>query len=350
MKLASVQKITSIDPIENADAIEVASVLGWRVVVKKNEFKVGDLVGYIQIDTKVPETDQFEFLRPRDFRVRTIKLRGQISQGLIVPLPTGKWKEDDDLTKELGVIKYVKDGETAHEEVRKVGKNFITKLYYKIKYKYVYKWFPGLRKVSKKPFPTELVSRTDEERVQNIPWVFEKYKNKLFIGTEKLDGSSITIIREKKNKYRVCSRNWEMVNPNNEWTRVFNDTNFKVHIENLFHFFETNNIIVQGEYIGKPQGNYYELSNQIRLFNIIVDGKRLNPLDFNYTVKSLGIPSVPLLGDFYLDGDLSSLLKRSEGKSELNNKKEREGIVLRCIEDGFSFKVISNKFLIKNNE
>ena len=90
-KLASVQIIVDIQPIPEADKIVTATVLGWQIVVKKDEFKVGDLVSYIQIDTVVPETEQFDFLRERKYRVRTIKLRKQISQGLIVPLPVGKW-------------------------------------------------------------------------------------------------------------------------------------------------------------------------------------------------------------------------------------------------------------------
>jgi RNA ligase (TIGR02306 family) len=86
-KLASIQKIVDIRPIDGADKIEVAQVLGWEVVVaKKDEFKVGDLVIYIEIDSIVPDKSEFDFLRDRKFRVRTIKLRKQVSQGLILPL------------------------------------------------------------------------------------------------------------------------------------------------------------------------------------------------------------------------------------------------------------------------
>ena len=108
MNLASIQKITKLSPIEGADLIEKASVLGWEVVVKKDEFKEGSLCVYIQIDTVVPELPEYEFLRERKFRVRTIKLRKQISQGLIIPLPVGSWKEGDDVTELLGIKKYEK--------------------------------------------------------------------------------------------------------------------------------------------------------------------------------------------------------------------------------------------------
>lgn len=84
--LASIQKIIDIKPIENADAIEKAYVLGWQVVVKKGEFKVGDLVVYIQIDTIVPDKPEFAFLAKDKFRIRTKKFRGALSQGLCLPL------------------------------------------------------------------------------------------------------------------------------------------------------------------------------------------------------------------------------------------------------------------------
>lgn len=85
-KLATIREIKDIQPIEGADRIEVATVDGWQVVIKKGEFKVGDKIIYIEIDSIVPEREEFEFLRDRKFRVRTIKLRKQISQGLIMPL------------------------------------------------------------------------------------------------------------------------------------------------------------------------------------------------------------------------------------------------------------------------
>ena len=85
-KLASIQKIKAIQPIEGADAIDHASVLGWQLIVKKNEFNVGDLCVYCEIDSLLPEKPEFEFLRPRKMRIQTIRLRGQISQGICFPL------------------------------------------------------------------------------------------------------------------------------------------------------------------------------------------------------------------------------------------------------------------------
>ena len=356
MNLASVQKIEAIRPIEGADVIETCQVLGWEVVVKKDEFKVGDLVAYIAIDTIVPDKIEYEFLRERQFRVRTIKLRKQISQGLIIPLPPGKWKESDDLTEILGITKYTKDVEiTTDIYVPPMPTTWFKKQIHIFKYRYYYKWFPSLRPVGKLPFPSNLVSKTDEERIQNTPSVLINMKGETFVVTEKCDGSSITIIHElnKKDKsiFRVCSRNQELVNTNNDFHRVFDATNLKADILLLVNHFKTNNIIVQGEYIGKPQKNYYQLSdNEIRLFNIIVDGVRLPQDQFNVICLLLGINCCPFVETLDLNFTLPEILKYAEGKSKINILKEREGLVFRAIDSTLSFKVISNKFLIKNQE
>jgi hypothetical protein len=350
MNLASVQKIVDIQPIEGADAIEKVQVLGWWVVTKKDEYKVGDLCSYIQIDTIVPEKEEFEFLRKVNFRVKTIRLRKQISQGLIVPLPDGKWKEGDDLTEILGVTKYSKIVEV-EDKPEKAPKVWWKKWLWLFKTKVLYKTFPSMKpKPSKLPFPSGLISKTDEERIQNITKVLNTHRGKKFIVSEKLDGSSITILHDK-GKFRVCSRNYEMNNVENEWSKVFIDTNFGEYILKLVEHFKTDKVYVQGEYIGKPQGNPYGLkSNEIRLFNIIIDGKRLNQKEFFEVTKKYTIPVCPFMEEVTLDHTLDELLQMAEGKSILNGSTEREGLVFRCIDDNLSFKVISNKFLLKKGE
>ena len=349
--LASIQKITKITPIPNADAIETADVLGWQVVVKKGEFKEGDLVGYIEIDTIAPATEQFEFLRERNFRVRTIKLRGQISQGLVVPLPLTikKPEEGTDIADLLGIKKFSK--EVAIPEVRpKVPKVWYRKWIYLLKYNILYKVFPSLEKKSKKPFPSTEIRKTDEERIQNMQRILETYKGKTFIATEKLDGSSLTAIHEKKGD-RICSRNWEFLDDKNEWSTVYASTNYKDYVQKLADFYNTDEVKIQGEYIGKPQGNYYKLeANEIRAFNIFVDGKPLLPADHIEICKKFNIPHCPEIWRGPLNFTLKDILAFAEGKSLLNKNVEREGLVFRCIDDGLSFKVVSNKFLIKNNE
>ncbi len=353
--LASIQRILNLEPIEGADLIEKATVLGWEIVVKKGEYQVGDLCCYIQIDTIVPELPEYEFLRARKFRVRTIKLRKQISQGLIVPLPKGKWTENNDVTKLLGIIKYEKPDNNPERYVKpRKPKIWYKKWIYTFKYNYLFKAFPWLQKQSRSPFPKHLVSITDEERIQNMPQVLQQYAGKLFIVSYKLDGSSITIIHSKvlgKSKFRICSRKFELHDKDNDWYKVFTDTNFKNEVLKLVKLFETNDIIVQGEAIGKFNGNHHNLKrDEIRLFNIYVNGKRLNQRDFIETCVKNNIPNCPLYKEITLNHTLPEILKESEIPDLLNPKADAEGLVWRCVEDKMSFKVINNNFLLTNNE
>lgn len=354
-KLASVQNIVNIQPIEGADAIETATVLGWQVVVKKGEYKVGDLSAYIQIDTVVPELPQYEFLRERKFRVRTIKLRKQISQGLLVPLPPGRWKEGDDITDVLGVKKFEKvDNNPERYEKPRMPKVWYKKWVYLFKYNFLYKAFPALRTKSRSPFPKNLVSITDEERIQNIPQVLTQYAGKPFVVSYKLDGSSITIIHSKsfgKSKFRICSRRFELHDKKNDWYKVFTDTYFKAEVLKLVRNFNTDDIIVQGECIGKFNGNHHNLQReQIRLFNIYVNGKRLNQKEFLQVCIANNIPHCPLYKETVLNHTLPEILKESELKDILNPHTDAEGLVWRCVEDNLSFKVINNKYLLKGND
>lgn len=368
MKLASCERVVEVGPILGADAIERVRVLGWDVVCKKGEFKVGDLVVYIQIDTVCPPTEQFEFLAKRDFRVRTIKLRGQISQGLIVPINPPfdgadcHFIEGEDITERLGIKKYSKPEfrENKNYEPVKVPKSTLGKLFHKFKYKYLYKLFPTLKPNYRlrRDFPTELVSKTDEERVQNIAnKVFSQYIGKLFVGSEKADGSSITLIYSRKKvkngtNVRVCSRNMELLTKDNEYFETMLTNKWPDIMKRLIKAFQTDNVIVQGEMIGKPCGNKYKLEkNDIRAFNIIVDGKRISQDRFYDVCLNYSVPSVPMVfNNIFRFENLEQLLQFAEGKSYFNKDVEREGVVFRCIEDNFSFKVISNKFLLKNEE
>lgn len=349
--LASIQKVINITPIPDADAIETARVLGWQVVIKKGEYKIGDLCTYIQIDTVVPETEQFDFLRERKYRVRTIKLRKQISQGLIVPVPKGKWSEGDDVTEIIGVKKYEKpDNNPERFEKPRMPKVWYRKWYYIFKYNFLYKLFPGLKKKSRSSFPTHLVGITDEERIQNMPQVLTQYAGKPFVVSYKLDGSSITIIHSKvmgKSKFRICSRRFELHDKRNDWYRVFVATDFKYEILKLVEHFGTNDVIVQGEAIGKFNGNHHNLpSEQIRLFNIYINGKRLNQKEFFDVCLRMNIPHVPKYKEAVLNHTLEQILKEAEIKDHINPNADAEGLVWRCIEDHMSFKVINNKYLL----
>lgn len=351
-KLASAQKVLQLSTIEGADLIEVAKVLGWEIVVKKGEYKVGDLCCYIQIDTIVPELPEYEFMRERKYRVKTIKLRKQISQGLIVPLPIGKWKEGEDLTEVIGVKKYEKkDNNPERYEKPRMPKVWYKKYIYLFKYNFLFKVFPRLQRLNRSLFPKDLVSITDEERIQNIPQVLKQYAGKKFVVSYKLDGSSITIIHSKlwgKSKFRICSRRFELHDKSNDWYKVFKETNFADEVKKLVKYFATNDIIVQGEAIGKFNGNHHNLPNEkIMLFNIYVNGKRLNQKEFAETCIKNNIPHCPVYKEVELNHTLPEILLESEIKDILNPHVEVEGLVWRCIDDNMSFKVINNKYLLK---
>jgi hypothetical protein len=357
--LASAQRILDLQPIENADTLEVASVLGWQVVVKKGYYKVGDLVAYIQIDTIVPDNELFDFLRERKFRVRTIKLRGQISQGLIVPLfdPENKYKEGDDLTKELGVRKYEKPAESEMFIKPRMPKAWYKKLWYRFKYNFLFKFFPVLRKKEKSPFPKHLVPITDEQRIQNIPGVLKTYQDRPFVVSYKLNGSSITIIHEKflwMSKFRICSRNWELHDKHNAWYKAFVNTGFAEHIKNLVEYYETNDIIVQGELIGpKFNGNYHNVpKDEIRVFNIYVNKERIQQDSLIFVCKYLDIPHCPLYHAMLLNHSMEEILSESNIPDVINPAVPAEGLVWRSISHAapLSFKVINNNYLIKNEE
>lgn len=360
MNLATVQRITKIVKHPDADFLDICNILGWQCITKKGEFQEGDLVGYISIDTVVPEKPEYEFLRERKFRVRTIKLRKQISQGLIVPLPNRPdglyfYKEGDDLTEILGVKKYEKvDNNPERYEKPRMPKKWHQKFIYLLKYNILYKAFPKLQRLSRSPFPKHLVSITDEERIQNIPQVLEQYAGRLFVVSYKLDGSSITIIHSKsfgRSRFRICSRKFELHDKKNDWYKVFESTDFANEVLKLVSYYKTNDIIVQGEAIGKFNGNHHNLQvGQIRLFNIYVNGKRINQKEFIAVCNGYSIPHCPKYKEIILNHTLPEILAESEIKDILNPNVDAEGLVWRCVSDNMSFKVINNKYLLKNNE
>lgn len=186
-KLASIQKIKALEPIPCADAIEKATVLGWQLVVKKGEFQVNDLAVYCEIDSILPDWPAFEFLKPRGMRIRTVRLRGQISQGICFPLsvlPAGvEVVEDADCTDVLGIVKYEPP-------------------------------IPAcLSGVMKGSFPS-FIPKTDETRVQVLQPVLDAYAGERCVVTEKLDGAQQRIMSMKINSvYAVETWNWSRTTP-----------------------------------------------------------------------------------------------------------------------------------------
>ena len=336
-KLATIRYIHEILPIEGADNIEIAVIDGWNCVVKKGSFSPREIIVYIEIDSFIPIHPYFEYLRKSSFRkmgeeegfrLKTIRLRGVYSQGLVVSLK--------DLIKE-GLLEdkiYI----TGFEDVTE-------KLGIKLYEPPIPSQLSGKMKGN---FPS-FIPKTDELRVQNLD--YHKLINETYYVTEKLDGSSITIYL-KEDIFGVCSRNIDLLEDEDN---TFWKTARKLDIENLLRKQGLNDIALQGELIGEGiQGNKYKLKgHHIRFFNVynIMSSKRFELEKIREViVYNLGLEMVPVLNEnFKLPSDRKELLSFSEGKSQLYDT-EREGIVIRTqYSSDISFKVISNKFLLKED-
>ena len=346
--LATIRRIKEIKPIEGADAIELAVVDGWQVVVAKNVgHQVGDLVVYCEIDSFLPIEPEFEFLRKSSykkmgdqegFRLKTIKLRGQISQGLILPysvIPIAQFAtaadlpEGMDVSEMLGIVKY-EPPIPAHLAGKVKGS-----------------------------FPSFL-RKTDEERIQNLEKEYTEWtlsSKHQFYATEKLDGSSFTCYI-KNGEFGVCSRNMDLLETEDN---TFWAVARKLDLENKLRSFGKN-ICFQGEMVGSGiQGNHYNMKDQtVFFYNIfLIDEREYVGYDeFRNMLFDLDLACVPVLSypfNFPADSEaafptVSALLRSAEGKSVLNDKVEREGLVIRSMDRTISFKAISNKFLLESKD
>lgn len=324
--LASIQKIKNLEPIENADAILKATVLGWQLVVRKDEFQIGDLCVYIEIDSVLPDRPEFEFLRKRSNRIRTIRLRGQISQGVCLPLtilPEGTAiEEGTDVTEILNITKYEPP-------------------------------IPAqLAGTMRGNFPS-FIPKTDETRIQILGNLLEKYEGETCFVTEKLDGSSVTYYL-KDGEFGVCSRNLDLKETvGNSFWKIAREMDVENKLKSL-----GSNVAIQGELIGEGiQKNKYKLRGQtVRFFNVfdIDNYKYFDFADFTETLERLELPIVPILStDFSLIKDISALTEMATIKSTLRKETHAEGIVIRPLMEKtdrvgrVSFKSINPKFLLK---
>ncbi len=361
-KLAHVEKILSLTPIEGADKIETALVLGWQCVVKKGEFRVGEMIVYIELDSIVPEKPEYEFLRDRKFRVRTIKLRKQISQGLVLPLSVlpaerhmGRLKEGADVTELLGIIKYDPQAQKEAMETDPRLKNPF------IKFMSRFKWFRRVFLQNRKGgFPT-WIAKTDEERIQNMPRILVTEVGTLFEITEKLDGQSVTFFL-KKNKQKlfgeqyefgVCSRNNRLSKPDNSsWWTIAKELNIEKALRSLIN--DNDYIVLQGEILGTNiQGNKYKVRKfEFYAFNLIWPDLKASWHFMEYQLRPFNVKCVPFISSgFALPETMEGIVNLAGiSRSELNRDTIREGIVVRNYEKNISFKVINPEFLLKNNE
>lgn len=332
MKLATFEIITEILPIEGADRIELARVQGWQSVIKKGEYKVGDQVIFVPIDTVLTPRPWNEFLWDKNdpnkpIRVKTVRLRGVISQGLIFPrsLISAQeiWDHKDDPEEDvsiagmLGITKYEKPI-PAHLAGQVAG-----------------------------DFPTHLVSKTDEDNLKSNIEVLEELKEADHVeATIKIDGTSCTYIKEFDGTFRVCSRNLEL-----------KDTESNVHWQMARKYNIEKNLVpgncIQGEIAGPGiQGNPAGFSEvSFFTFNVINLGER-KPIQrdswfIGMTLIGNDIPHVPRVRLFdketFCTMSIEDIQQWVNGITYQNNK-PAEGIVFRGIKDG---KIMYSKKLQK---
>lgn len=378
--LAYIQHVTNIRPIEGADNIEQCNVLGWNLICKKGEFHEGDPCIYIEIDSKVPEREEFEFLRAKGFKVKTMKLGkfNCISQGLAMPQSAFKelvgLSEGTDVTDILG-IKYSVQEDNARKGNGDPNAKYksMAARHQKIFKKKWARWmmrrswgrkimffFFGKKKDDPRGFPT-FVSKTDEERVENQPWRIGD--GKTYLATEKLDGTSCTYALERKgrNKFEfyVCSRN---VRQQDEKQECYHDHNiywdlaFKYNIEQhlkdfLNQFPQLQWVCIQGEGVGSVQGNPLKLTeDDLYVFNFKESQTgRWSSMAGAGQVREWGMKWVPILGEVQMPDTMEELKVLATGKSKVNPDVMREGIVYRSLDGSDSFKNVSREYLLKHN-
>jgi RNA ligase (TIGR02306 family) len=343
-KLASVQIIKEIKSHDNSDNLALATILGWQVVIKKGEFKEGQKVIYFEIDSLLPDKEWSEFLKDKHFRIKTIKLRGEISQGLLMPLSIlgDDINEDDyeeglDLTKTIGVQKYCYD---ADESTIIIGKNGE-----KIE-----------RKVKVSTFPDHLIQKSDEPRIQGSPKLLNHFKGKPYYAALKYDGTSATYLLnpEDPEDFMICSRNQRREYDLDDVYSVAADKyKIKEKLKELGP-----NYIIQCEIFGmKVQKNLFNMNSIAIAIFTVYDMETKTYLNFQETIDfctKFDLPMVEVIdkGDEF-NYSIDDLKKLSKG-CYTGTKNAREGLVFRLQENWidkynrYSFKIINDDYLMKN--
>jgi hypothetical protein len=405
-ELCYIARITKITPIEGADNIELVTINdGWVCIAKIGEFKVDDLCIYFEIDSKLPEAEWSEFLASKHYKVKTMKL-GKfkvISQGLALPVSTFGWElsttgqfagdvpiiitndntfpyfaEGDFLTSYLGVTYSViednKRKAPSADKYKKMAQRH-PKIFQKPFVKWLYKkdWgkkflfvFFGKKKDTRN-WP-QWVVKTDEERIQNMPWILQDKEE--WFATEKIDGTSTTFTMKrggflKNNEYYVCSRNVVFDTPNKN---CFYDSNVYLEMAEKYHIKEAltkmlvlddtlDFVTIQGETYGTEiqKRDYGLKDHKLAVFNVILGEKgekpiRLNPKQMVELMDIYNIPCVPIIDEhFILPDTIEELLTIATDKSKIDGGM-REGLVFRSYDGTKSFRAVSNEFLLKYHQ
>lgn len=392
-ELAYVVIIDGIEPIPGYDRVEHAIVGGWRVIVQKGQFKVGDPAIYFEIDSRVPaDMECFAFLEKRHYKIKTLKMCKTISQGLLMHASDFGWHvtlqgEIDDgemvhspvgetrfLTQKLGVT-YAEDEDNQRksapvDKYKKMAQRH-QKLFKKpfIRWMMRHEWgrkllfiFFGKKKDNKNGWPA-WVSKTDEERVQNMPWILKD--DDKWIATEKIDGTSTTFTMKRgkfgKKEFYVCSRN---VCFGTEDKACFYDTNvywemakkykiYDVLADLMRRYPDEEWITIQGETYGEgvQKRDYSMKGHDFAAFNLIFStkGRWNSHIMRTYLEMEYDVPCVPILEEgMRIDQfeNVDAILAYAEGNSVIDGL-PREGIVFRSEDGTRSFKAVSNSFLLK---
>ena len=410
--MAYVVLVDGIEPIPGYDRVETAIIGGWHVIVQKDQFKVGDPAIYFEIDSRVPKDKEcFAFLEKRNYKVKTLKMCKTISQGLLMHASDFGWRvykrgnfdtdesicyildnngvehyvndESRFLTKILGVTyaddednqrkapsvdKYKKMAQRHPNIFKKPWACWMMKREWGRKLMFM---LFGKKKDKKGGWPS-WVSKTDEERVQNMPWILNDTGR--WIVTEKIDGSSTTFTMKRgkrgKNEFYVCSRNvcFDSINKpcyydtNIYWEMAQKYDMFNVLNELLEQMPNVDWVTIQGETygMGVQKRDYSLTGHDFAAFNLITSDKgRWNTNEMkNLLENGFNVPCVPIINsDFHFDfldkvklegenNRVDTLLNMATGKSEIDML-PREGYVLRSADGTKSFKAVSNDFLLK---
>ena len=396
-ELAYVVLIDGIEPIPGYDRVEHALVGGWRVIVQKDQFKVGDPAIYFEIDSRVPaDKECFAFLEKRHYKVKTLKMCKTLSQGLLMHAEDFGWHiartfdtvcivdseqishfandESRFLTQKLGVTyaddednsrkapsvdKYKKMAQRHPSIFKKSWARWLMKRTWGRKLMFM---FFGKKKDKKNGWPS-WVSKTDEERVQNMPWIINDTGK--WIATEKIDGTSTTFTMKRgkfgRKQFYVCSRNvcfGEENKPCYYDTNVYWEMAKKYKMYNVLSallnncFPDAEWVTIQGETYGATvQKRDYSLEGRdFMAFNLITSAHgRYGTMEMIEYLKPF-VPCVPIV-ETNIDftdkfATVEDMLLYAEGDSVVDGK-PREGIVFRSTDGTKSFKAVSNSFLLK---
>lgn len=397
--------VDEIQPIPNYDRVEHARVGGWWIIVQKGQFKPGDIAIYFEIDSRVPsDRGCFAFLQKRNYKVKTIKMCGVLSQGLLMHPSDFGWTffskvkvgdkpevnakgvltdqgkchlvdtESRFLTKELGVTyadaednqrkasspdKYKKMAQRHPNIFKKPWARWLMKRAWGRKLMFA---FFGKKK-DKRGWPA-WVAKTDEERVQNMPWILKDDGE--WIATEKIDGTSTTFTMKRgrfgKKEFYVCSRNvcFDSIDK-----PCYYDTNVYWEMAKKYNMYEVLDalldimpkaewVTIQGETYGAgvQKRDYSMKDHDFAAFNLITSDKgRFNSVEMSRILNNLLVPTVPILGKLNINQfeTVDDILAYAEGNSVVDGK-PREGIVFRGEDATKSFKAVSNAFLLKYHQ